>query len=205
MKSELFPKNVQVLLTTAEYVSMGKEMGRTQNELKGLQDRLKQVKADFSAKIAEKEARLNSLSTTISNGYEYREVDCFYSYRAKDGQKDVVRTDTREIIGTETMTKRDFQENLPLDKAQTMAPVEAGPIMQGGPVQEAIYIEYKTEEPGDQIDADNPIPPIAQVGAESTAALGKAINELENEVNKHCGITTQEGEGSVPEPGGTGS
>ena len=89
-------------------------MGRTQNEMKSLQDRLKEVSTDFKAKIAQKEATLNVLSICISNGYEYRDVDCYYYFRPADSKKDVVRTDTGETISTEQMSKTDFQEQLSL-------------------------------------------------------------------------------------------
>jgi hypothetical protein len=151
-----FPRSVPVLLTTEEYVDKGKEMGRTQNEMKSLQDRLKEVSADFKAKISQKEATLNSLSITISNGYEYREVDCFYVFRPKDGKKDVIRTDTGEIISTESMTKTDFQEQLPLEEDQ------GGNGNGGGEIVDALMIEDKqasggTDDPDVyRLGADNP-------------------------------------------------
>jgi len=111
-----FQRSVPVKLTPEEYVEKGKEMSKTQNEKTNLEARLKEVSTDFKAKVAQKEASINSLAITISNGYEYREVDCYYFYRTKDGKKDVVRTDTGETVSTESMTKQDFQEQLPLDE-----------------------------------------------------------------------------------------
>lgn len=118
---ENFQRSVPVKLTTEEYVEKGKEMSRTQNEMRNLQDRLKEVSTDFKAKIAQKEATINSLSTTISNGYEYRDVDCHYIYRVGDSMKDVVRDDTGEIISTERMTREDFQNRLPLGSSEAKA------------------------------------------------------------------------------------
>jgi hypothetical protein len=115
MEEKKFQRSVPVKLTQEEFVEKGKAMSREQNEMTSLTARLKEVSTDFKAKIAQKEATINSLSITISNGYEYREVDCFYSYRTEQGMKDVVREDTGEIIGTERMTKEDYQEQLPLD------------------------------------------------------------------------------------------
>ncbi len=138
MGDKIFQRSVPVRLTTEEYVEKGKAMSREQNEMTTLTARLKEVSADFKAKIAQKEATINSLSITISNGYEYREVDCFYFYRPKDGKKDIVRGDTGETIGTETMTKTDFQEQLPLEQDNV--------FNESGPVVDAIMIEDKTGE-----------------------------------------------------------
>ncbi|MFA5928620.1 MAG: hypothetical protein WC838_04925 [Candidatus Margulisiibacteriota bacterium] len=137
MSEKIFLRSVPVKLTQEEYVAMGKEMGRTQNEMKSLQDRLKEVSSDFKANSSQKEAMLNSLSITISNGYEYRDVDCVHVFRPKDGKKDIVRLDTQEIIGTEAMTKQDFQEILPLE-----------PETNGDEVIDAICIEDKTDTGG---------------------------------------------------------
>lgn len=126
---ELFSRNVRVNLTTEEYVEKGKEMSRTQNEMTNLVARLKEVSTDFKAKIAQKEATINSLSITISNGYEYREVDCFYHFRPADGKKDIIRTDTGESIGMENMTKSDYQECLPLEKEKPGDVEEAQMVM----------------------------------------------------------------------------
>jgi uncharacterized coiled-coil protein SlyX len=118
MEDKTFQRSVPVKLTQEEYVEKGKQMSREQNEMTSLTARLKEVSTDFKAKIAQKEATINSLSITISNGYEYREIDCRYEYRPKDGKKDVIRLDTFEIIGTESMTKQDFQEQLPLPESE---------------------------------------------------------------------------------------
>ena len=113
MEEKKFQRSVPVKLTQEEFVEKGKAMSREQNEMTSLTARLKEVSTDFKAKIAQKEATINSLSITISNGYEYREVDCVYEYRPEVSKKDVVRCDTFEVIATEQMTKEDFQEKLP--------------------------------------------------------------------------------------------
>ena len=108
-------KSLPVKLTTEEFVSKGKEISREQNEMVRLMSNLKEVSSDFKAKIAQKEAAINCLSITISNGYEYRDVDCQYTYRPDAGLKDLYRNDTGEMVRTEAMTPEDFQEVLPLE------------------------------------------------------------------------------------------
>ena len=114
MEEKKFQRSVPVKLTQEEFVEKGKAMSREQNEMTSLTARLKEVSTDFKAKIAQKEATINSLSITISNGYEYRETDCIYFYRVKEGMKDVIRTDTGEVIATERMMAQDHQEQLDL-------------------------------------------------------------------------------------------
>lgn len=133
-RNKPFPRSVAVKLTDGEYVRLAKDMSREQNEMANLEGRMKEVAADFKAKIAQKEATVRSMSITVSNGYEYREVLCMYQFRPKDGRKDVVRLDTLEIVGTEQMNKSDYQEELALGTAPE------GPVSdpQPGPQPEGV-------------------------------------------------------------------
>jgi hypothetical protein len=134
-----------VQLTQEEYVNKGKEMSREQNAMTNLAARLKEVSSDFKAKIAQKEATINALSMTISNGYEYREVECAWAYRASEGVKDLARMDTREVVSTERMSKEDFQNNLPLDGDEPME--KESTTSEKGEVIDAIMIEHLPDDP----------------------------------------------------------
>lgn len=156
-RNKPFHRNVPVKLTDEEYVRLAKTMSREQNDMANLEGRMKEVAADFKAKIAQKEATVRAMSIMVSNGYEYREVLCMYEYRPKDGRKDVVRLDTLEIIGTEQMAKKDYQEELALNTAPE------GPVSDPQPGPQAEVIDPVKR---DCVDPAKPLAPVVDIGKE---------------------------------------
>lgn len=64
-----------------------------------LEKELKSMKSDFGAKIDCAKSSVNKLSNFISNGYEYREVECSVEYhKPSQGKKTLTRKDTKEKI-----------------------------------------------------------------------------------------------------------
>ena len=69
----------------------------------------------FKSRIDAHKANVSRLSNHINNGYEYRNIECDVLYNTPlDGQKTIVRKDTREIIRMEEMQPEEFQESLAL-------------------------------------------------------------------------------------------
>jgi hypothetical protein len=104
---------LRVQLSREELLSAGKEQADKLTERSRLDEDLKRIKDDFKAKISALDARINTLTSVVSTGYEYRNVTCteHLGEPAAD-KKRVVRDDTGEQIGIEEMTQAEMQREL---------------------------------------------------------------------------------------------
>lgn len=104
---------LRVQLSREELLVAGKEQADKLNERTRLDEDLKRIKDDFKAKISALDARINTLTSAVSTGYEYRNVTCteFLGEPTPD-KKRVVRDDTGEQIAVRDMTASEMQREL---------------------------------------------------------------------------------------------
>ena len=70
-----------------------------QKWLSELEEAKKSVTSDYAAKINEAKGSCNKLSNFISNGYEYRDVECTVEYhKPEQGKKTLTRKDNNQVI-----------------------------------------------------------------------------------------------------------
>jgi hypothetical protein len=111
-------RNLKHKFTDAERIEIGSNLGRSVGALRGILGDFDKVKADFKAKITAEESNIDSLSTSLMNGFEMRNLRCEVVFRPADKKKDfyrVTETDDRlfELPDlTDTMTTDDFQAEL---------------------------------------------------------------------------------------------
>lgn len=80
-----------------EKIQLSKELAECNNKLRSLEEEKKTYQAQMKATIAEQTERIGGLSLKITNGYEFREVECTVQLQyPKDGIKIVTRHDTGE-------------------------------------------------------------------------------------------------------------
>jgi len=97
-------------LTEEESYSKTRELLRANLDLPEIQNKKKEVVADFTAKEKKLEATIAELSRLLNNGYDYRNIDCTVDYNTPSvGRKQFTSVETGEVVGTETMTSDDFQ------------------------------------------------------------------------------------------------
>ncbi len=104
---------LRVQLSREELLVAGKEQADKLTERTRLDEDLKRIKDDFKAKISALDARINTLTGSVSTGYEYRNVTCteFLGEPAVD-KKRIIRDDTSEQIGVEDMNQAEMQREL---------------------------------------------------------------------------------------------
>lgn len=128
MKTET--KNIKHTFTHEEREQLGGDLARAFGALRGVESEFDQVKASYKSKVAEAEARIDRISTNITNGFELRDAPCVVTFRPVDKEKDywleedaklipngVAIADGLKAIGklpmlTEKMTPDDFQQEL---------------------------------------------------------------------------------------------
>jgi len=112
-------KTVKYTFSHNEREQLGGELARSFGALRGIEAEFDQVKASYKSRTAEAEAKIDRISTNITNGFDMRDVDCFVAYRASDKEKDyylleeaAIAGDRTNVVLTERMTADDFQQEL---------------------------------------------------------------------------------------------
>jgi hypothetical protein len=115
---EMTVRELPVELNDEEVMAKAKELAKLQQDKQAQEEQAKSAAATFKDRIASAVARISILSRDISNGYEYREVDCQWRYDWKAGRKSLIRLDTTAIVRTEEITASERQGHLEDDLDQ---------------------------------------------------------------------------------------
>ncbi len=111
--------NLKCVLTQDEKLAIGQTMAESLNEIGSLENDAKTMASDFKAKIASREATLNSDKNKLQSGYEYREIDCELEYdQPMAGKKTLVRLDSNTTVEITNMTDEEKQQSLPLEEQE---------------------------------------------------------------------------------------
>jgi hypothetical protein len=80
--------------TAIEIHDFSLQLANKTKELSAVEEEKKSITSQFSAKINEAKATCNKLSNFISNGYEYRDIECIIEYhKPEQGRKTITRKD----------------------------------------------------------------------------------------------------------------
>lgn len=115
VKQHTEAKIVKHIFTQQELNDRGAELARTIAGKRGTEAELDQVKADYKHKIAEADAKVDKLSTSLMNGFEMREMTCRVEFCAKEGKKKYYLADApegAEPVAIEDMTTADYEMDL---------------------------------------------------------------------------------------------
>lgn len=115
----------------AEMLELGKQMARAANQKRELESRKAEVTKRLGAEIAEKDTELGKLTERVSQGYEYRNIECGIWFDCpRPGVATTFRLDTMEPISERRMSDSELQSAL--DFA-------------GGPAEEQVVSEENSE------------------------------------------------------------
>lgn len=108
-------KTVKHTFNDKELNEIGADLARAINAKGGVESELEKMKAEYKAKIASADARIETLTNQRVNGFEHRNERCAVKYRYKDRKKDYYlekefeeKNSKAEIVLTEDMTDDDF-------------------------------------------------------------------------------------------------
>lgn len=106
---------VQYQFSNPELLELARTSARTQSEKRAFENQKAQVTKQLAGEIAARDTELQKLSELISNGYEYRMVDCHVVMDSPDrGMATICRADTGEVVRTRRMTSDETQMQLDL-------------------------------------------------------------------------------------------
>jgi hypothetical protein len=117
---------IKHVLNTEERANIGTQLAKEFNELRAIESQLDEVKASFKAKTAAAETLINSLSTTLAYGFDYRkertQVVMFPKEKVKryflEGA-DVSDPENFPHVLEKPMDPRDYEPDLPLGEKET--------------------------------------------------------------------------------------
>lgn len=112
MDIKLIKKELPVQLNQDELMEKGRELAKLQQDKVAQEEQAKSAAATFKDRVQSAQTSINMLSRDISNGYEYRQVECRWEYDWVGSKKVLVRQDTFETVKTELITQSDRQESL---------------------------------------------------------------------------------------------
>lgn len=109
---------LQYHFTDAELLDLAKTNARTQSEKRALENQKAQITKQLAGDIAAKDAELQKLSELVSNGYEYRQVECSIVLDMPvRGMATIIRDDTGEVVKERRMNDSEYQGKLPIDES----------------------------------------------------------------------------------------
>ncbi len=114
MDREYIKRDLPVTLIEVEILDKARELAKLQQDKVSAEEQAKGAAATYKDKIAGAQANINILSRDISNGYEYRFVDCYWENDYTSRMKTLFRTDTGESIKTETISPSEMQKEMDL-------------------------------------------------------------------------------------------
>ncbi len=104
---------LQYNFTEDEIKEMSNELAYKTKELEQLENAKKSLVAEFNSKIQSSKTTISNLANNISNGFDYREIECTVFYNEpQSGLKQIVRNDDGTIVRTENMTEDEMQEEM---------------------------------------------------------------------------------------------
>lgn len=95
--------------TAVEIHDLSVQLANKTKELSAITEEKKSVNSQFTARINEVKAATNKLSNQVSDGFEYREIDCEVKFhKPEQGKKTLIRKDTDKVVAVEAMTDYDW-------------------------------------------------------------------------------------------------
>lgn len=107
-------RNLRWIFTSPEILEISKRLAEKNGNVVTLEDEKKRATKDYAARIATVENEVSDLARKVTNGYEFRDIDCRVVFDTpKPGMKTITRLDTMEQVGIEEMTFPEKQLTIP--------------------------------------------------------------------------------------------
>jgi hypothetical protein len=125
MRNGIFRSELECLLTEHEIKTYSGELARLTQSQAELEDRKKEVSADYKARIDACISQTRVIARKVSSGKEMKDVEVRWNYDYLANVKVLERLDTLEIIDTKALTENERQMCLNLEeKANEEDPIE---------------------------------------------------------------------------------
>ncbi len=113
--SKTTKRNLQCTLTRDETLTYAGDLAKAEQDKISVEERLKELKDEFKLKLSQIDVEIGRKSRAINNGYEYRDIDCEWSFDWKEGRKKLIRQDTGDIVETDDISEYEKQQEMELN------------------------------------------------------------------------------------------
>lgn len=120
----IFRNELECNLTDKEVATYSGELARLTQEQSELEDRKKEVSANYKARIDACISQMRVIARKVSTRKEMRDVDVRWNFDFMANCKVLERLDTLEIIDTRALTENERQMCLDLEKAAEEGDIE---------------------------------------------------------------------------------
>ena len=105
-------RDLKCELTQEELLIYSRQLAKNQQDKNEADSGKKSVVADYNDQIMRLNAEIQILSRKVANSYEHRLIACQWQYHWENNTKDLLRTDTFEIVETTAITAEERQQEL---------------------------------------------------------------------------------------------
>ena len=116
MNSNTFRKELECILTEAETRTYSGELARLTQSQAELEDRKKEVTADYKAKIDACISQSRVIARKVSTGKEMRDVECKWDFDYLHNVKHLIRLDTFAVEDSKAITEDERQRHFDFEK-----------------------------------------------------------------------------------------
>lgn len=103
-------RNVDEPITAKEKTELTDEFLKLDHQFNQTDAAMKRSQSQFKAQKEELDGKINSIKDTLRTGKITRQVECRVEYYPSQGKKDIIRIDKDELVTSETMTRKDFDD-----------------------------------------------------------------------------------------------
>lgn len=111
-------RELSCVLSEPELLAYSRDQSRLLTDRHELEEKKKEVAAEYTSKIKSLDAGINVLTRKIITGSEMRDVKCEVTMRWQTGKKDTVRLDTKELVNTEDIREGERQQRMTFNKEE---------------------------------------------------------------------------------------
>jgi len=112
-----FKERIKCTLTDEELIEYSKTLAAANQDHDEVEADKGHMAAEFKAREKKIEADISLYSRKVSDGYEFREIECYWDYDWKRGRKRLIRTDMRvevdALVRETEITADERQVHLP--------------------------------------------------------------------------------------------
>ena len=102
-------EHLAVILTQEELIDLSRKLAKANEDGVEIENRKKDVVADFAARIKKIEAITGALARIVSSGKEYRDVKCLWTFNYTQGYKELKRLDTGDVVKHQELSQVERQ------------------------------------------------------------------------------------------------
>lgn len=114
VERKLTKENLQYTFTREELLVIGKDLGEKQIQLRQLDDDRKKAADEWKSRISTAESQISSMSSKVTSGYEYRDIDCEVVINEPPGKKTCRRLDSMAVVWVRELSAEEKQRTLSL-------------------------------------------------------------------------------------------